>query len=181
MRIPPLPPEPAGLVAVKERITGLRQRFAGRGGSFEAAAASAAGPPAGGVEEAIARAAAQHGLEPGVLRALAQVESGLRPDAVSPDGAMGMLQLMPGTARRLGVADPLDLEANLEGGARYLKEQLDRFGGDLALALAAYNAGPGAVVRYGGVPPYPETRGFVSRVLDLLGRNADLVRPRALP
>ncbi len=89
---------------------------------------------------------------------------------ITQDGALGLTQLMPATAARLGVLDPLDPRANLEGGARYLREQLDRFPGDLPLALAAYNAGPGAVERHGGVPPYAETRGFVARVLGLIER-----------
>jgi soluble lytic murein transglycosylase-like protein len=104
--------------------------------------------------------------------ALTQAESGFRPEAVSEDGAMGLTQLMPATAARLGVLAPLDPLANLEGGAKYLREQLDRFSGDLSLALAAYNAGPGAVARHGGVPPYAETQRFVSRVLDLARRHS---------
>jgi soluble lytic murein transglycosylase-like protein len=128
--------------------------------------------PASDIQAAIASAAARHGLDPAVLTALAHVESGFRADAVSPDGALGIAQLMPQTAREMGVADPFDLRAGLEGGARYLKEQLGRFSGNLALALAAYNAGPAAVARYGGIPPYPETQRFVSRVLDLAKRYA---------
>jgi len=128
--------------------------------------------PASDIQAAIASAAARHGLDPAVLTALAHVESGFRADAVSPDGALGIAQLMPQTAREMGVADPFDLRAGLEGGARYLQEQLGRFSGNLALALAAYNAGPAAVARYGGIPPYPETQRFVSRVLDLAKRYA---------
>jgi len=126
----------------------------------------------GDIQAAIASAAARHGLDPAVLTALAHVESGFRTDAVSPDGALGIAQLMPQTARELGVADPLDLRAGLDGGAKYLEEQLGRFSGDLSLALAAYNAGPAAVARYGGIPPYPETQRFVSRVLDLARQYA---------
>jgi soluble lytic murein transglycosylase-like protein len=110
------------------------------------------------------------------LTALAHVESGFESDAVSPKGALGIAQLMPETARALGVADPLDLRAGLDGGARYLKEQLGRFSGDMALALAAYNAGPAAVARYRGIPPYPETQRFVARVLDLARGYAETAR-----
>jgi len=102
---------------------------------------------------------------------VAEVESGLRPEAVSPKGAVGVMQLMPGTAQGLGLGDLRDVSTNIDGGARYLRGLLDQFGGDTALALAAYNAGPGAVKRYGGVPPYAETQGFVSRVLARLRRD----------
>lgn len=111
----------------------------------------------------IERAAAKAGIDPKLLAALAWSESNFRPDAVSSAGALGMTQLMPATARGMGV-DPLDPEQNLEGGARYLKVQLDRFG-RVDHALAAYNAGPTAVRKAGGIPPYAETQGFVSKVL----------------
>lgn len=114
--------------------------------------------------DAIARAADRHGLDRKLLHALVIVESAYRPDAVSPAGAGGLTQLMPGTAADLGVADRFDIEQNLSGGADYLARQLLRFG-DLRLALAAYNAGPGAVLRYDGIPPYPETRNYVRSVM----------------
>jgi hypothetical protein len=115
---------------------------------------------------ALATAAARrHGLDPDLVLAVVQVESGFRPDAVSPKGAQGLMQLMPGTANALGVADPLDPGQNLDGGARHLGALVSRYDGDLTRALAAYNAGEGAVARHGGVPPYRETRHYVKSVL----------------
>jgi soluble lytic murein transglycosylase-like protein len=112
----------------------------------------------------ITAAAKRHGLDPALLGGLVKQESGFNPSAVSPAGARGLTQLMPGTAAGLGVTDPTDPAQALEGGAKYLREQLDRFGGDVARALAAYNAGPGAVQRFGGVPPYAETQNYVRSV-----------------
>jgi hypothetical protein len=108
-------------------------------------------------------AGARHGVSPDVLAAVARAESGYNPLAVSPAGAQGLMQLMPGTARGLGV-DPLDPEQAVDGAARLLAGHLDRYG-SLELALAAYNAGPGAVNQYGGVPPYRETQGYIQRIL----------------
>lgn len=112
---------------------------------------------------AIESAAREAGVDPTLLAALVWAESGFRADAGSGAGAIGLTQLMPGTARGLGV-DPHDPLQNLRGGARYLAQQLDRFGSP-SLALAAYNAGPGAVAKHGGIPPYSETRAYVPRVL----------------
>jgi soluble lytic murein transglycosylase-like protein len=110
-------------------------------------------------------AAARHRLPPGLLESLVAVESGFRVDAVSSKGAIGLTQLMPGTARLLGVIDPFDPHANLDGGAQYLRMLLDLYGEDVTLALAAYNAGHAAVARHGNkVPPYPETRAYVTRI-----------------
>jgi peptidoglycan DL-endopeptidase CwlO len=105
-----------------------------------------------------------HGVSPALLAAVARQESGFDPRAVSPAGAQGLMQLMPGTADGLGVTDPFDPAQAVDGAARLLRTLLDRFGGT-ELALAAYNAGPGAVLRYGGIPPYPETQAYVRSVL----------------
>src|SRR5262249_7521598 len=102
----------------------------------------------------ITDSAQRNGLDPALLAGLIKQESGFNPNARSGAGAEGLTQLMPGTAAGLGVTNPLDPAQAIEGGAKYLKQQLDRFGGDTARALAAYNAGPGAVQRFGGVPPY---------------------------
>jgi hypothetical protein len=111
-------------------------------------------------------AARRHGLDPGLVLAVVSVESGFRPGAVSPRGAQGLMQLMPGTARSLGVEDALDPEENLDGGTRHLGALLSLYGGDVERALAAYNAGEGAVARHGGIPPFRETREYVKKVLE---------------
>src|SRR3954468_23966298 len=112
----------------------------------------------------ITASARRNGLDPALLAGLIKQESGFNANARSGAGAQGLTQLMPGTAAGLGVTDPLDPGQAIEGGAKYLKQQLDRFGGDVARGLAAYNAGPGAVQRFGGVPPYAETQNYVRAV-----------------
>jgi len=133
-------------------------------------AAPALAAPSGGLAAGtpyaaeIQAAASAHGVDPALLAGLVRQESNFNPRAGSPAGAQGLTQLMPGTARGLGVADPLDPAQSLDGGARYLRQMLDQFGGDVTRALAAYNAGPGAVARFGGVPPYAETQSYVRQV-----------------
>ncbi len=123
------------------------------------------GSGGGAYEPLIAQAAARNGIDPAILHGLIEQESGFDPAAHSSAGALGLTQLMPGTAASLGVAEPLDPAQSIEGGARYLSGLLQQFGGNTADALAAYNAGPGAVQRFGGVPPYPETQQYVAKVL----------------
>ena len=119
--------------------------------------------------DAIFEAAGQkYNISPNLLKAIAKVESGFQPNATSPAGAMGIMQLMPGTARGLGVNDPYDPEQSIMGGANFLRQMLDQFG-DVQLALAAYNAGPNNVTKYGGIPPFNETQNYVKKVFEYLG------------
>ncbi len=134
----------------------------------QAVQARATSAPAETVRRELAAAAAAQALDPALLEAVAWQESRFRHQALSPKGAAGVMQLMPETALALGV-DRFDLGQNIAGGAAYLGDMLRRFGGDRSLALAAYNAGPGAVLRYGGVPPFAETRAYVNAILSRVG------------
>ena len=116
-------------------------------------------------EALIEQAAQRYGIDPAVLHGLIQQESGFDPNSESSAGAAGLTQLMPGTASSMGVSNPLNPAESIEGGARYLSGLLAQFGGNTTDALAAYNAGPGAVQQYGGVPPYAETQSYVTKVL----------------
>lgn len=122
-------------------------------------------PAPNGVREHIAVAAARYGVDSNLVDAVAWQESRYNPRARSSAGAIGVMQLMPGTARQLGVRNPHDVQQNVTGGTAYLRAQLERFGNNVPLALAAYNAGPGAVLKYGGIPPYPETQNYVRQIL----------------
>lgn len=126
---------------------------------------------------ALALAARDSGLAPDLIRAVAWQESRFNPRARSPAGAMGIMQLMPGTARQLGVTDPYDPVQNMRAGAIWLRHELDRFDASLPLALAAYNAGEGAVVRHGGVPPYRETQAYVRAILSRLAARIPAESP----
>ncbi len=131
-------------------------------------AAGSARPTA--FDEVIRSAARREGLDEQLVKAVVEAESGFNPRAVSSAGAKGLMQLLDGTARALGVKDPFDPNANVAGGTRFLRSMLDRFG-SVPLALAAYNAGPQAVEEHRGIPPYRETRNYVDRVLALHRRN----------
>jgi soluble lytic murein transglycosylase-like protein len=115
-------------------------------------------------DQLISRVAARHGLPAAMVKAVVKAESNFQPHARSNKGAQGLMQLMPGTAEDMGVDDPFEAEDNVQGGTRYLRAMYERFG-DWKHALAAYNAGPGAVERFGGIPPYAETQQYVERVL----------------
>ncbi len=123
------------------------------------------------IDQVIDESSRKHGVDPNLVRAVIKVESNFNPGAVSNKGAMGLMQLMPDTARQLSVTNAFDPQQNVDAGVRHLKHLLTDFNGDLKLSLAAYNAGEGAVTRNNGVPPYPETRTYVKKITDLYGDN----------
>lgn len=132
------------------------------------------------IQDLIVQTANSLGVDPALALAQAKAESGFDPNAISSAGAIGVFQLMPATAAGLGV-DPTDITQNILGGVTYLKQMLDMFGGDTTLALAAYNAGPGNVQKYGGVPPFPETQNYVDKILAWLPDFADPSRGPSRP
>ncbi len=119
------------------------------------------------IDAAIYEAAARHHVDPSLVRSVVKVESNFNPNAVSPKGAMGLMQLMPSTARSLNVANPFDPAQNVDAGVRHLRKLLDSYGGNVSLSLAAYNAGSGAVARSAGVPHFRETQNYVRRITNL--------------
>ena len=129
-------------------------------------------PSQNSVQQHIQVAAARYGISSHLVDAVAWQESRYNPRARSSAGAIGVMQLMPGTARQLGVSNPHDVRQNVAGGAAYLREQLERFGNNVPLALAAYNAGPGAVMKYGGIPPYRETQDYVRKIMRRMSATA---------
>lgn len=149
------------LQGTQETVQG--SSFAGElSGAMKAAGVSLPGD----TDSMIAAAARKYNVDPRLAAAVAQTESGGNQEAVSPAGAVGVMQLMPETAAGLGV-NPYDKQQNIEGGVRYLRQMMDTFGGDVQKAIAAYNAGPQAVKDYNGVPPYRETQNYVNKVLDI--------------
>jgi soluble lytic murein transglycosylase-like protein len=155
--------------------------------AFPAATSDSSGPsaPSGHglsgeqLDAIIDEAAARHGVDSNLVRAVIKVESNFNPHAVSRKGAMGLMQLMPSTARSLQVGNPFDARENVDGGVRHLRQLLESFGGDVNKSVAAYNAGAGAVTRNGGVPPYAETQAYVRRVNQLY--NGDPLRANRTP
>ena len=137
--------------------------------NFRGTAATAAD-----IDSAIEQAAARHNVDPNLVRAVVKVESNFNPNAVSRKGAMGLMQLMPSTARQLKVNNPFDPEQNVDAGVRHLKQLLESYGGDVRLTLAAYNAGAGAVARSSGVPHFAETQNYVRRITSLYNAGSGL-------
>ena len=133
------------------------------------AADEEASPESGSYASMIEQASAKYQVPAKLIESVIKAESGFNPRAISSVGAEGLMQLMPGTARSLGITNSLDPVQNIDGGTHFLRNLLDRYKGDLTKAIAAYNAGPGAVDRYGGIPPYAETQVYVQRVLGYYG------------
>ncbi len=126
------------------------------------------------LDEIFAKAAETYDVPEELLKAVAKAESGFNPNAVSKCGAMGVMQLMPATAKALGVVDAYDPEQNIMGGANYISQKLKAYDGDITLALAAYNAGSGNVAKYGGVPPFAETQNYIKKILGYMGEDIEL-------
>jgi soluble lytic murein transglycosylase-like protein len=169
----PVPPPNAAVMRAAKSAAAEVDEYIGRD-SIQSAAAKIAtanfhGPLAtsGDIDSAIEQAAARHNVDPNLVRAVVKVESNFNPNAVSRKGAMGLMQLMPATARQLKVRNPFDPEQNVDAGVRHLKQLLESYGGDVKLTLAAYNAGAGAVARSSGVPHYAETQNYVRRITNL--------------
>lgn len=147
-------------------VVGLTPTFSGASAPPGSRSVDGRTSSRGNLRALVDRLSRQEGLDPRLVDALVQAESGYNPRAVSKKGAIGLMQLMPQTARRLNVEDPFDPEQNVRGGVREFSRLINRYSGNLSLALAAYNAGEGAVLRYRGIPPYPETRGYVARIME---------------
>ncbi|MGA2019685.1 MAG: lytic transglycosylase domain-containing protein [Candidatus Sulfotelmatobacter sp.] len=169
-RVPP--PNAAAMQAARSAAAEVSQyigRESKQSANARIAAANFGGAltTSGDIDSAIEQAAARHNVDPNLVRAVVKVESNFNPNAVSRKGAMGLMQLMPSTARQLNVKNPFDPEQNVDAGVRHLKQLLESYGGDIKLTLAAYNAGAGAVARSSGVPHYAETQNYVRRITNL--------------
>jgi soluble lytic murein transglycosylase-like protein len=169
----PVPPPNAAVMKAAQSAAAEVNQYLGRESSQSATAKIVAANFHGtsatpvDVDSAIEQAAARHNVDPNLVRAVVKVESNFNPNAVSRKGAMGLMQLMPSTARQLKVKNPFDPEQNVDAGVRHLKQLLESYGGDIKLTLAAYNAGAGAVARSSGVPRYAETQNYVRRITNL--------------
>jgi soluble lytic murein transglycosylase-like protein len=175
----PVPPPNAAAMRAARSAAAEVNEFLGHESSQSASAkivaanfrGTAATP--GDIDSAIEQAAARHNVDPNLVRAVVKVESNFNPNAVSRKGAMGLMQLMPSTARELNLKNPFDPEQNVDAGVRHLKRLLENYGGDVRLTLAAYNAGAGAVARSSGVPRYAETQNYVRRITNLYYGGSD--------
>lgn len=167
-----------GITKVVQRISSIEQRFVTKGtgksdfstvfaGVQQQESQASFNPDQQNILKMINFAAQRYGVDPKLAVAVAQTESGLSSEVVSSAGAVGVMQLMPGTAKELGVHNINDARENIDAGVRYLKQMLGAFNGDAAKAVAAYNAGPQAVMNYNGVPPYSETKAYVAKVMSL--------------
>ncbi len=169
----PVPPANAAVMRAARSAAAEVSQYVGRESSQSANAKIVAAnfrgtlTTAADIDSAIEEAAARHNVDPNLVRAVVKVESNFNPNAVSRTGAMGLMQLMPSTARQLKVNNPFDPEQNVDAGVRHLKQLLESYGGDIKLTLAAYNAGAGAVARSSGVPRYAETQNYVRRITNL--------------
>jgi len=174
----PVPSQNAAAMRAAQSAAAEVSEFLGResnqSASAKIVAANFRGPVASplDIDSAIEQAAARHNVDPNLVRAVVKVESNFNPNAVSRKGAMGLMQLMPSTARQLKVKNPFDPEQNVDAGVRHLKQLLESYGGDVRLTLAAYNAGAGAVARSSGVPRYAETQNYVRRITNLYNAGA---------
>ncbi len=188
--IPVAPPGPAAMSAARSAAAEVSRRVAAAPSRHDARQDAEVTPDnreilrgramtSAELDSIIEAAAQRHSVDSNLVRAVIKVESNFNPRAVSRKGAMGLMQLMPATARDLNVAHPFDPQENVDAGVRRLRELLDTFGGDLNLSLAAYNAGSGAVVRNKGVPPYAETQHYVRRINQLYGNPGN--EPRKAP